>query len=219
MKNTFLTLLSSFLLLNLFSQKQIENKTFITSDKKAYITFLEENKFGYVSYNGESPYEHSLSKNHKTFCNNKIFEIKEKGFGIYEIKNNSIFLYFNSKMNPLDRIELKKSQPKRISDTINVAFNIETYSTEIIDNQVLGVRIKSENNSINLNSEFDNKVTVDLHINQIPIIFIINENTKVLVSEIYDYNFKLGFNQYKLFSTENIKNKIFKFSELTQIKN
>ena len=203
--------------LNLYCQNKVDFGTYLSEDKLSYITLLENNKFGYTSYHSESPYTYSLKERKQTFCGTYMFSINEKGHGKYKLKNNNLKLIFDTKTNPLDSITLKKKSARIKPDSILVNFIVKTYAVKEIENQVLGVSIKSEDNKIELNTSFENNVVLNLDVNKLPITFIINSKNKVTLKDNLDHIVNLYFNEFKLLNTKKNENKEIEFDKLMKL--
>lgn len=206
-----------FIFKNAYCQESIELGKYITKNKLGYLTLLDNNEFGYISFQGESPYTYSLKEKKQNFCDAQMYSINEKGFGKYQLRYNNLKLIFDEKPNPLDSITVKKISARVKPDSILVNFIVKTYAIKEVENQVLGVSINSEDNKIQLNTSFENNVVLNLDANKLPITFVINSKNKVTINENVDHLVYLYFNEFKLFITKKIENKEIEFDKLLKL--
>ncbi|MFD2696867.1 hypothetical protein ACFSQ0_02590 [Mesonia sediminis] len=202
----------------LYSQVNIEPGIYITEDNLQYITIVDNDDFGYQTFIGTLPYIYYKKKRNQSFCGTHLFEIDKKGFGKYKLSDNNLILSFEKDENPLDSLNISKVPTNLNSDTTTITFEIRTYSYKELENEFLGVNIKSEDGSFNLDTGFENKKSIKIPKNKFPITFTINGLKDITFEKINeDYLALLYFNSTKMWECKKYEKMSFEFDKLKKI--
>ncbi len=220
MKLRTILLLTILLISNsIYSQENNREEIFFTSDSLSFIHLLPNQKFGYVSYKGQSPLTYKHDKNQiKGHIDGPYFTINEFGSGEYSISNNNVQLNFFKPKHSIDSISVKKT--KNSTDSIKLKISFKSYvSSKNNDGIGIGSTIKSKDDSININTMFDSFTSFTVKKNKLPLKLIVNEKYNLEIASELDQDITLFVNDFKKFTTDNIENKEFDFNTLTKQKN
>tara|TARA_R100000655_G_scaffold106517_1_gene155931 strand:+ start:499 stop:1146 length:648 start_codon:yes stop_codon:yes gene_type:complete len=201
-----------------FSQNSIEDGTYLSEDKLTVITILAKNEISYIEYNQHSPYSDNLQKLPKNqFCGTKFYEIMTSGFGEYSLNNGSLKINFETNVKSLDSSNITTLSGYKDRDSIMLKFRINNYPENNLENSVYGVDISSDNNKINLNTNFENEVELKFPKSKTEINFLINDHYALKVKPENSLVIDLNFNLYKTMITENLKDKVVDFSYFKKV--
>ncbi len=220
MKLRTILLLTILLISNsIYSQENNREEIFFTSDSLSFIHLLPNQKFGYVSYKGQSPLTYKHDKNQiKGHIDGPYFTINEFGSGEYSISNNNVQLNFFKPKHSIDSISVKKT--KNSTDSIKLKISFKSYvNSKNNDGIGIGSTIKSKDDSININTMFDSFTSFTVKKNKLPLKLIVNEKYNLEIVSELDQDITLFVNDFKKFTTDNIENKEFEFNTLTKQKN
>jgi hypothetical protein len=223
-KLKFLILVIGILICNIscksHSIKTHEVKTFITSDSLAFIYLLPKNKFGFISYGGESPFSYKHNKNiTKGHIDGPSFIINEHGTGTYSIGNNNVVLEFKKPEHAVENVTNKKIETKRETDSISIKLIMKSYIYDDEKDTVgYGTWIKSRDGKIDIRTLFENHITFNLNKKQLPLEIIINGNYTLKIKKKYNQEFTIFLNDFKMFTSNAIENKTFEFDKLLKLK-
>ena len=202
---------------SIYSQENNREKIYFTSDSLSFIHLLPNQKFGYVSYKGDSPLSYEYDKNQiKGHIDGPYFIINEFGSGEYSVMNNKIQLDFINPKHSIDSIYIKET--KNITDSIKVKITFKSYLNSK-NNNGIGNTIKSKNNFININTMFDDVASVTISKKSLPLDLLINDKYHLKIISEQNQDIILFVNDFKKFTTVNIENKTLEFDSLTEQKN
>ncbi len=201
---------------NLYSQENNREKIFFTSDSLSFIHLLPNQKFGFISYKGDSPLSYNNDKNQiKGHIDGPYFIINEFGSGEYSIQNKKIQLNFIKPEHPIDSISIKET--KNLTDSIKVKISFKSYvNSKNNDGIGIGSTIKSKDSLININTMFESFATFGVKKAKLPLKLIINEKYNLEIVSDKNHDITLFVNDFKKFTTDNIENKVFELNTLTE---
>ena len=210
-------LLLTILLLSksIYSQKNDREKIYFTSDSLSFIHLLPNQKFGFISYKGDSPLSYYNDKNQKKgSIDGPYFVINEFGSGEYSIENEKIKLNFIKPAHSIDSVSIKET--KNLNDSINVKISFKSYLNLRNDNGIgIGSTIKSEDSLININTMFESFAIFRVKKSELPLKLLINEKYNLEIVNEMDQNITLFVNEFKKIKTDYIENKVFDLNLLT----
>ena len=210
-------LLLTILLLSksIYSQKNDREKIYFTSDSLSFIHLLPNQKFGFISYKGDSPLSYYNDKNQKKgSIDGPYFVINEFGSGEYSIENEKIKLNFIKPAHSIDSVSIKET--KNLNDSINVKISFKSYLNLRNDNGIgIGSTIKSEDSLININTMFESFAIFRVKKSELPLKLLINEKYNLEIINEMDQNITLFVNEFKKIKTDYIENKVFDLNLLT----
>ena len=211
-------LLLTILLLskNIYSQENNREKIYFTSDSLSFIHLLPNQKFGFISYKGDSPLSYYNDKNQiKGHIDGPYFTINEFGSGEYSIENKKIRLNFIKPKHSIDSISIKETEKK--TDSIKVKISFKSYVNSKNDDGIgIGSTIKSKDSLININTMFESFSSFAVKKSKLPLKLIINEKYNLEIISDKNQDITLFVNDFKKFTTVNIENKVFEFNTLTE---
>jgi len=212
MKSIIILLLGCFLISNKnFSQNINKEKVYISSDSLSFIHLLPNQKFGYISYKGQSPLSYKNQK--KGLIDGSYLIINEFGSGKYSITENKIKLDFIESKYAIDSVSISKTDSK--NDYIKVTITFKSYVNSKNDNGIgIGSIIQSSDNYININTMFDDFASFTINKEKLPLNLTINENYNLEIVSQQNQDIILFVNDFKKFSTKNIENKEFELNKL-----
>tara|TARA_B100000408_G_C10268283_1_gene210708 strand:- start:67 stop:732 length:666 start_codon:yes stop_codon:yes gene_type:complete len=201
---------------SIYSQKNDREKIYFTSDSLSFIHLLPNQKFGFISYKGDSPLSYYNDKNQKKgSIDGPYFVINESGSGEYSIENEKIQLIFVKPAHSIDSISI--TETKNLTDSINVKISFKSYLNCRNDNGIgTGSIIKSKDSLININTMFESFAMFSVKKTELPLKLIINEKYNLEIVNEMDQNITLFVNEFKKFSTDYIENKVFDLNLLTE---
>ncbi|MFD0762281.1 hypothetical protein ACFQZW_09325 [Lutibacter aestuarii] len=201
---------------NLYSQENNREKIFFTSDSLSFIHLFSNQKFGFISYKGDSPLSYYNDKNQiKGHIDGPYFIINEFGSGEYSIQNKKIQLNFIKPKHPIDSISIKESE--NLTDSIKIKISFKSYvNSKNNDGIGIGSTIKSKDSLININTMFESFTTFGVKKNELPLKLTINEKYDLEIVSDKNHNITLFVNDFKKFTTDNIENKVFELNTLTE---
>ncbi|WP_299248509.1 hypothetical protein [uncultured Lacinutrix sp.] len=204
---------------NIYSQENNREKTLFTSDSLSFIHLLPNQKFGFISYKGDSPLSYYNDKNQiKGHIDGPYFTINEFGSGEYLIENKKIQLNFIKPKNSIDSISIKETE--NLTDSIKVKISFKSYVNSKNDDGIgIGSTIKSKDSLININTMFESFTSFTFKKSKLPLKLIINEKYNLEIESEKSQDITLFVNDFKKFTTDNIENKLFEFKTLTEQKN
>ena len=201
-----------------FSQDKIEEGIYLSEDKLTVITILPKNEISYMEYNYFSPYSDSLKELQKNqFCGTMLYEVLKSGYGNYSSNNNNLKITFKAGLKSLDSSSVTTLYTIQKRDSIVLKFRMNSYPENDQENFVYDVHIRSDDNTININTSFENQVELKLPKNNNEITFWINDYYKLKVKPENNLAINLNFNLYKTMLTENLKDKIVDFSSFSKV--
>ena len=210
-------LLLTILLLSksIYSQKNDREKIYFTSDSLSFIHLLPNQKFGFISYKGDSPLSYYNDKNQKKgSIDGPYFVINEFGSGEYSIENEKIKLNFIKPAHSIDSVSIKET--KNLNDSINVKISFKSYLNLRNDNGIgIGSTIKSEDSLININTMFESFAIFRVKKSELPLKLLINEKYNLEIINEMNQNITLFVNEFKKIKTDYIENKVFDLNLLT----
>lgn len=201
---------------NLYSQENNREKIFFTSDSLSFIHLLPNQKFGFISYKGDSPLSYYNDKNQiKGHIDGPYFIINEFGSGEYSIQNKKIQLNFIKPKHPIDSISIKETE--NLTDSIKVKISFKSYvNFKNNDGIGIGSTIKSKDSLININTMFESFATFGVEKGKLPLKLVINEKYNLEIVSDKNHDITLFVNDFKKFTTDNIENKVFELNTLTE---
>ena len=111
---------------NFYSQENSREKIYFTSDSLSFIHLLPNQKFGFISYKGDSPLSYYNDENQtKGHMDGPYFTINEFGSGEYSIENKKIQLNFIKPIHSIDSISIKETE--NLTDSIKVKISFKSY--------------------------------------------------------------------------------------------
>lgn len=220
LKTIYTGILILFVFNETYSQENNKTKPYFTSDSLSFIYLFPNNKFGYISYQGESPFSYYFDKNKtKGSIDGPYFSLNEKGFGKYTLDKNKLNLKFITPKHPVDSISKKYYRSTKLNDSLSIKIIIKPYYSNTVTYGMIGVgtRITSKDNSINLNTGFESEIEFKIGENQLPLKLFINGKYSLTIDKNKNQIIELYFNRFKRMTTDNIENKTFDFSKLTKM--
>ena len=201
---------------NIYSQENNREKIYFTSDSLSFIHFLPNQKFGFISYKGDSPLSYYNDENQtKGHIDGPYFTINEFGSGEYSIENKKIQLNFIKPTHSIDSISIKETE--NITDSIKVKISFKSYVNSKNDDGIgIGSTIKSKDSLININTMFESFTSFDIKKSKLPLQLIINEKYNLELVSNKNQDITLFVNDFKKFTTDNIENKVFELNTLTE---
>jgi hypothetical protein len=201
---------------NFYSQENNREKIYFTSDSLSFIHLLPNQKFGFISYKGDSPLSHRNDKNQiKGHIDGPHFTINEFGYGEYSVENKKIQLNFIKPKHPIDSISIKET--KNLTDFIKVKISFKSYLNSGNDDRIgIGSTIKSKDSLININTMFESFTSFTVKKSKLPLKLIINEKYNLEIVSDRNQDIILFVNDFKKFTTDSIGNKVFEFNTLTE---
>ena len=200
---------------SIYSQKNDREKVYFTSDSLSFIHLLPNQKFGFISYKGDSPLSYYNDKNQKKgSIDGPYFVINEFGSGEYSIENEKIKLNFIKPAHSIDSVSI--TETKNLTDSINVKISFKSYLNLRNDNGIgIGSTIKSEDSLININTMFESFAIFRVKKSELPLKLLINEKYNLEIVNEMDQNITLFVNEFKKIKTDYIENKVFDLNLLT----
>lgn len=201
---------------NINSQENNREKIFFTSDSLSFIHLLPNQKFGFISYKGDSPLSYYNDKHQKKgHIDGPYFTINESGSGTYSIENKKIILNFIKPKHAIDSISIKET--KNLTDFIKVKISFKSYVKSRNYHGIgIGSTIRSKDSLININTMFESFTTFRVKKSKLPLKLIINEKYDLEIVNKKNHDITLFINDFKNFTTDNIENKVFNLNTLTE---
>lgn len=201
---------------NFYSQKKNREKIYFTPDSLSYIHLLPNQKFGFISYIGNSPLSYYNDENQtKGHIDGPYFTINEFGSGEYLIENKKMKLNFIKPIHSIDSISIKETE--NLTDSIKIKISFKSYLNSGKDDGIgIGSTIKSQDSLININTMFESFTSFSVKKNKLPLKLIINEKYNLEIVSDRNQDIILFVNDFKKFTTDNIENKVFEFNTLTE---
>ncbi|MCL5247773.1 hypothetical protein M4I21_18345 [Cellulophaga sp. 20_2_10] len=214
--NTVLLLTILLISKNFYSQENSREKIYFTSDSLSFIHLLPNQKFGFISYKGDSPLSYYNDENQtKGYIDGPYFIINEFGSGEYAIENEKMKLNFIKPIHSIDSISIKETE--NLTDSIKVKISFKTYLNSGNDDGIgIGSTIKSKDSLININTMFESYTSFAVKKRKLPLKLIINEKYNLEIESERNKEITLFVNDFKKFTTDNIENKVFEFKTLTE---
>jgi hypothetical protein len=201
---------------NFYSQEKNREKIYFATDSLSFIHLLPNQKFGFISYKGDSPLSYYNDKNQiKGHIDGPYFTINEFGSGEYSIENKKIRLNFMKPKHSIDSISINETE--NITDSIKVKISFKSYVNSKNDDGIgIGSTIKSKDSLININTMFESFSSFAVKKSKLPLKLIINEKYNLEIISDKNQDITLFVNDFKKFTTVNIENKVFEFNTLTE---
>ena len=194
--------------------------TYVTADSLAYIYILPDNKFGYISYHGTSPFSYRHNKNlTRGRIDGPSFIMNQQGAGTYKVKKKNISLNFIQNEHNVEKIVFNKVETQKKANNFSIKITIKSfaYEDEFYDNIGIGSYIKSKDGKIDLNSEFENYFSFKVNKNQLPLELTLNGIYSFVINKKCNQEILIYFNDFKRSTADKIENKVFNMNDLIKI--
>jgi len=202
-----------------FGQNKQDIKIYTTHDASVILYLLPNNKFGYTSFIGVSPHTFKNRKNKGIKPTPARYRVNEYGSGDYSLNNNKLILNFIPSDQPIDSISKIISNTSHSKDSLEIKMIIKPYYTaKYLDSDLgIGTKVTSTDNTILLNTVFENYGQFKIAKSQIPFDLRINKNYELTIDANCDQEIEIFVNPFKTMGTDKPEDKILDFNSLTDI--
>lgn len=214
-------LIIGFLLLftlQFYSQGNVPPRVFISENKLDYIVILQNNRFGFISYDKDSPYLVRQKTSDDLIsggCGTRGFALKSSGFGIYAMDGDLLKLTFTKPETMIDSVKINYLATKKFENPVNVTF-VPHYNFRSLG--MSEVEITDLENRLIANV-YQNNLSPNIGYGRFPLKLIINREKEIELIEPKNQEINIYINSFETYSIIPMTTKHYSIKTLTDITN
>jgi hypothetical protein len=189
-----------------YSQSKLNLGTYLTKDKLAYITFFQNNTFGYVSYKKTSPFLESQKKGSRV----RGFMINELGAGSYYYEGKNIILKFTETKSAIDSVNIESEL--NLKDSISISI-FPIYNRGLMGKPE--IQISDENRIVDIGTS--ENISLEFSKKEFPLSLMVNYKFELKFNNPSNYFVKIYINKFRVMNNLNLNSKKFKLKHLKYI--